>query len=306
MKIIERNISPEEQALNDEVKSFIRECTAIPNEVDIIHHYTNIEALFNGIIVKEPKKEGEEICLWASNCLYMNDRSEMIAGQEYVNKVLKEYFIEDEGCDKKAQGEEGDMDYYITSFSMANDSLQMWGMYGKNGAGIALGFDRAVIEKNNLTLYRCSYLNDKLKEKVNEFCKKLKREKISQRAWDLVVIITLFALLLNENKKQSEEMIDAFIPFLLFMIYAKAPAYKDEYEVRLLIHSDQNSKIKYRVQKDLIVPYIENYFPKEALKTVLVGPTNDMKRTVKSLKTYLDHMGFTDVDIIPSEVPYRG
>lgn len=306
MKIIERKISPEQQALNDEIKSFIEECTAIPKEANIIYQYTNIEALFNGIIVKEPKKEGEEICLWASNYLYMNDTSEIVAGQEYVNKILREYFVEDEENDKKAQDKENDMDYCITSFSMTSDSLPMWGMYGKNGAGIALGFDRAIIEKSSPTLYRCSYLDGKLKDKVSEFCEKVKGEKISQKTLDLAFILALIALLLNEDKKQNKEMIDLFIPFLLFMIYAKDPAYKYEDEVRLLIHSEQDSEIKYRVQNNLIIPYIENYFPKEALNTVWVGPTNDMKRTVKSIDRYLKSKGFNDVKIIESKVPYRG
>lgn len=306
MKIIKREISPEKQALNDEIKSFIGECTAIPKAANIIYQYTNIEALFNGIIVKEPKRKGEEICLWASNYLYMNDTSEIAAGQEYVNKILNEYFIEDEGSDKKVQDKEDDMDYYITSFSISRDSLPMWGMYGKNGAGIALGFDRAIIEKSNPALYRCSYLDDQLKGKVNEFCEKVKAKKISKEAFDFTLFFVLVALLINKDKNQSEEVINTFLPFQLFMSYAKDPAYKYEDEVRLLIHSDKDSEIKYRVQNSLIVPYIENFFPKEALKTVLVGPTNDMRRTVKSIDRYLKSKGFNDVEIIESKVPYRG
>lgn len=305
MEIIEREMSPEEQAFNKEVQAFIKECTVIPDGTDIIYQYTNIDALFNGIIVKEQKKEGAEICLWASNYLYMNDPSEIATGQEYINKILKEYFVEDDG-DKDIQDKMDDLDYYITSFSMASDSLPMWGMYGKNGSGIALGFDRAIIEKTNPSLYRCTYLDQDLKDKVKSFCEKVKGEKITQKALSVVLIIALFAMLLNKDKKQNEEFLNAFMPFLLFMIYAKAPAYKYEDEVRLLIHPDKDSVIKFRTQNNLIVPYIENHFPKEALKIVLVGPTNDMKRTVKSIDRYLKHKGFNDVQIIESEVPYRG
>lgn len=305
MEITEREMSPEEQAFNKEVQAFIKECTVIPDGTDIIYQYTNIDALFNGIIVKEPQKGGTEICLWASNYLYMNDPSEIATGQEYVNKILKEYFVEDDG-DKDIQDKMDDLDYYITSFSMTSDSLPMWGMYGKNGSGIALGFDRAIIEKTNPSLYRCTYLDQDLKDKVKSFCVKVKGEKITQKALSVVLIIALFAMLLNKDKKQNEEFLNAFMPFLLFMIYAKAPAYKYEDEVRLLIHSDKDSVIKFRTQNNLIVPYIENYFPKEALKIVLVGPTNDMKRTVKSIDRYLKHKGFNDVQIIKSEVPYRG
>lgn len=306
MEITTKELSPERQALYDEIRIFIKERTAIPEKIDTIYQYTSIDALFNGIIVKEPKKEGEEISLWASNYLYMNDPSEIAAGQEYVNEILKEYFIEDFNSNESTHGLEDNQDYYISSFSTNMDSLPMWSMYGKNGSGIALGFDRTIIEKTNPNLYRCTYLDQDLKDKMKSFCEKVKGEKITQEALDIVIIIALFVMLLNKNKKQNEEILDAFMPFLLFMIYAKAPAYKYEDEVRLLIHSDENSEIKYRTQNNLIIPYIENYFPKEALKTVIVGPTNDMKRTVKSIDRYLKSKGFNDIQIIPSDVPYRG
>ena len=305
MEITTKKMSPEEQAITNEIKSFVSECTTIPKETKIMYQYTNIDALFNGIVVKEPKEEGEEICLWASNYMYMNDPNEIATGQKYVDEVLNEYFLEDNNTDGKEVQELEDLDYYITSFSKTKDSLPMWGMYGKNGAGIALGFDREVIENTNPALYKCVYLDDELKSKVKYFCEKVKGDKISKETLSAIVLLGVLALSLNKDKNQTEEIIDNITLFLLFMIYAKDPAYKYEDEVRLLIHPDANTKIKYRAQSNLIIPYIENSFPKEALKEVWIGPTADMKRTVKSVKTYLDHKGFTDVKIIPSEVPYR-
>ena len=81
--------------------------------------------------------------------------------------------------------------------------------------------------------------------------------------------------------------------------------HKYENEIRLLIQPDKDSKIKHRCQNNLIVPYIENFFPQKALKEIWIGPTNDRERTKKSLKAYLDYMGFSDVEIKQSEVPYR-
>ena len=302
MEIKYSEISPEEQALTDEIKSFIRECTTIPKATKIIYQYTNIDALFNGIVVKEPKKEGEEICLWASNYMYMNDPNEIATGQKYVDEVLDEYFLEDNNTDVKEIQELEDLNYYITSFSKTKDSLPMWGMYGKNGAGIALGFDRMIIENTNTDLYQCAYIDEELKSQVKSFCEKVKGEKISKETLSGIILLGILTFSQNKDKKQTEDIINNF----LFMIYAKDPAYKYEDEVRLLIHSDANTKIEYRTQSNLIIPYIENLFPKEALKEVWIGPTTDMKRTIKSVKTYLDYKGFTHVDIIPSEVPYRG
>lgn len=63
--------------------------------------------------------------------------------------------------------------------------------------------------------------------------------------------------------------------------------------------------IKYRLKNNLIVPYVELYLPKSALKEIWIGPTNDMELATKSLRTYLDHMGFNEVEIKQSKVPYR-
>ena len=304
MEITYKEIPSEKQALDDEIKSFVKACTTIPKETDIIYQYTNIDALFNGIIVKEPKTTGEEICLWASNHLYMNDPAEIETGEKYAAEILNKYVIED-ADDNVSQLLEV-QDYYITSFSQTKDSLPMWGMYGKNGAGIALGFDRAIIEKTSPVLYKCVYLDEELKNKVISFCEQIKGEKMLKDGFSALVFIALLALLLNKDKKLYEEIMNYFISFILFMIYAKDPAYKYEDEVRLLFQSDVSKTIKYRAQNNLIIPYIENLFPKEALKEIWIGPTTDMQRTIKSLKTYLDHKGFTDVNIIPSEVPYRG
>lgn len=50
----------------------------------------------------------------------------------------------------------------------------------------------------------------------------------------------------------------------------------------------------------------KNYLPKSALKEVWIGPANDMTRVAKSLKRYLDYMGFGNVVIKKSQIPYRG
>ena len=65
-------------------------------------------------------------------------------------------------------------------------------------------------------------------------------------------------------------------------------------------------KIEFRHRNNLIIPYIKNYLPKFALKEIWIGPANDMDRVAKSLKKYLDYMGFGDVVIKKSRIPYRG
>ena len=66
--------------------------------VDSWYHYTSLDAIINGIIVQNPKPQ-EEICLWATHSLYMNDPSEFSMGVSLIdsiyNSVLK-YFENDQ------------------------------------------------------------------------------------------------------------------------------------------------------------------------------------------------------------------
>jgi len=286
----------------EEILSLITERTIIPDDLQVIYQYTNIEALFNGIIVKEPTKN-EEICLWASDYRYVNAPSEMSIAQKYVNEIFDEYFIEEKN-NEIAINLISDTDYFITSFSTTIDSLPMWNMYGKNGSGIALGFNKDIVHNDNNPLYKCVYLDKKIREKIKSFCENYKGKKITKedfhKGFCLIILASLFAFF-----KGKVKALDEIIALFQFVISTKDPAYKYENEIRLLIKSNKDSKIKYRCQNNLIIPYIENFFPKNALKEIWVGPTNDMERTIKSLRTYLDYMGFSDVEIIKSEVPYR-
>jgi len=294
--------------LYENILSFVKESTVIPDETEIIYQYTNVEALFNGIIVKDPKKD-EEICLWASHYLYLNDPTELEMGQKYFEEILIQYFIEEDNNDVK-NDLINDEDFFITSFSATQDSLPMWSMYGKNGTGIALGFDKDVIHggSNNEPLFRCVYLDKDIKDKIVSFCKNYKGEKITKTAFGFTFIVVFLAALCSKNEKSFREQLDdsGIMSFLQFMIGVKAPAYKYENEIRLLIQPDKDSKSEmYRCQNNLIVPYIENFFPKKALKEVWIGPTNDMERTEKSLRSYLNSKGFSDVKIYRSTVPLR-
>ena len=68
---------------------------------------------------------------------------------------------------------------------------------------------------------------------------------------------------------------------------AKDDAYKHEQETRGVVHCDDASKIKYRVRNGYITPYVEIRVPKEALKKIVVGPTNNKMLTVQGAGGFL-------------------
>lgn len=121
----------------------------------ILYHYTSVDALFGGIIVKNNPEPGKEICLWATNCHYMNDPEELSIGIQLANKVLDFSFDESNENAKWLKDKT-----YITSFSSAVDCLPMWGMYGQKGHGLALGFDTDIIKASfSDLLLKCIYVN---------------------------------------------------------------------------------------------------------------------------------------------------
>ena len=57
------------------------------SDAEYLYHYTSIEALINGIVVKNPNV-GEEICLRATHNRYMNDPTEFEKGITLLNNLL--------------------------------------------------------------------------------------------------------------------------------------------------------------------------------------------------------------------------
>lgn len=286
------------------IKKFVEKNMLIDENVDVLYQYTNIEALFNGIIVKDNKGDGKDICLWASDCGYMNDPMELKSGNEFLKELT--------GLDLSVDGDLSG--FYSTSFSTVADILPMWNMYGKNGSGICLGFNKKIVmDMFKDRIYKCLYLTDDTKSKLKALMKGYKptgNPLENDVAGLTLLFLIAWSLLKDKRDEVSKAISQTFLPAILLMTYGKNKAYDYENEIRLLDSTNtiDDREVKYRCQNNLIVPYIENYLPKEALTEIWIGPTNDMERTKKSIMTYLRHKGFVieKIKIIHSEVPYRG
>ena len=89
---------------------------------------------------------------------------------------------------------------------------------------------------------------------------------------------------------------------------AKNEAYKHERETRGVVCCDNASLVKYRVRNGYIAPYVEIRVPKEALKKIVVGPTNNKVLTMQSIYHFLQINGYdiNKIDVVSSKIPYRG
>lgn len=283
---------------------YIEEKTALP-EQPLIYHYTNVEALFNGIIVKSPEKD-KEICLWASNCEYMNDPEEIQTGFKLINKVFH--------ADKKKVYDTKTINLakescFLISFSALSDSLPMWGMYGKNGSGITLGFDHKVLTGNiastSSMLHSCMYIDSQDHSELKSILFTVPESDIPEN-FDRTNKEHVKKLAGKFFLNLLESMFTGIGSALYLILTSKHPAYSYEKEIRLLEFNEDKSLVKSRHRGNLVIPYIEKCFPKAALKEIWIGPASDMKRSKKSIETFLNANGFGHVKVRLSKVPYRG
>lgn len=296
MKIKNIEKIPEEVTIIKYFKSIIK----IPEEVTTIYHYTTIEALTNGIIVNKAVKD-KEICLWASNCEYMNDPDEVKSGYQFLNKIVGSYLDNKENLPDVSEYDYTIKDkIFITSFSTQNDSLPMWKMYGKDGKGIVLGIDKEIISKvYEPLIYKCIYNSDKHIREISQILnpKKITRDSNIDNSGELEKgLETALSGIIG--------VINDILTTLAYSIFlVKNEDYSYEDEIRLFTIAEKN--IAFRCKNDLIIPYINIFLPKEALKEVWIGPTSDLIRTKKSLRTFLDAKGFNNVKIFKSNIHYR-
>lgn len=220
----------------------------------LIYHYTSVDSLFNGIITKNVEDESKAISLMATDTEYLNDpkENEMNAkaieilstlDSDDISKELAKFIV-----DLKTSISKHD---FITSFSLAVDSLPMWSLYAKKGEGIALGFDISTLIEGDKIILPCLY--DK-KQLINYrrdllLCAK---EKIKQKL---------------QHKPDNEDYSLALFPLLnifLSRLY-KDSSYEYEQEYRFIDFDDDD--IQYRSSNNLIIPYRLNFFSKKSITT---------------------------------------
>lgn len=270
------------EQLEDLVKEALYKTTrGLTYDVESIYHYTNIEALFNGIICKEPLEVGKELSILSTCSEYLNDPTEVEYGKTIVTNIVSKYES------LKLRPSLGiKAENYVTSFSLNKDSLPMWSMYGKNGNGIALEFDLQALMWHMGMIYPCIY---KQEDAERLFCEILSmcEEKLGTK-------------LDKDARYCVENIIYSYISTLI-----KVPAYEHEREMRFYTKYLYRKDIQFRYANNLIIPFIKTYLPKDTLKAIIIGPNNSMERTKLSLRMYLDAMGMKNVELVESEIPYR-
>lgn len=294
-----------------------------------IFHYTNIATLIG--MLKNASTENAFMTFWASHISYMNDPEEKKYGMKKIWEVLPTVEEELDIPPKRRIGslERKELDKFIKilsteEYSLANayaisfskffDYLPMWKMYGQDGNGICLGFDKTILNK---------YLEENHMEKIapvrygiGENISDIQQAQKEKEDWKNYIkekykeyynnYSEKFENITNPDKDKTIAFYTYVTLFAFIPQYIKNPAYEYEKEYRLCC-GELRHTVHFRNQNGLLLPYLEIKLPLNALKIITTGPTTDSERQmisiVKLLKTKYSNCG--NITYYSSDIPYR-
>lgn len=290
-----------------------------------IFHYTNVTTLMG--MLENASTENAFMTFWASHISYMNDPEEKKYGMKKILEVLPT--VEDELKIPSEQRinnlEQKELDKFIKilsteknnvintyaiSFSESFDYLPMWKMYGQDGNGICLGFDKKILNK---------YLEDNNMEKIasvrygtgddisdaqgeqdwKSFIKnEYEKYHVMSNAW-----VEMGA---SPDKNKSIALYTYVTLLAIIPPYIKNPAYEYEKEYRLCCRELRHT-VHFRNQNGLLLPYLEIKLPLNALKIITTGPTTDSERQMISIAKLLKEKydNWDNITYYSSDIPYR-
>jgi len=251
----------------------------------VVFHYTDMEALINII-------RNDSIVFRATNCMYLNDTREITEGITSVERVLKERL------DVRLFS-----NTYIASFSLAEDSLSMWNMYAANGNGCAIGLDGHFLLKTFGNEIRCTYGEKEIDENLSSFMTLSKTGAVSY---------------MGPNQQEMQAQINQVSGIIrqyvssniikTTCIGAKNESFAHEQEIRYIVETNNPNRIKFKTTNGIIIPYVEQKIPKEALRSITIGPINNTELVRKSIEIFLTINGYDikKIRVKSSNIPYRG
>lgn len=270
----------------------------------------------------------ESKCIFMNDISAMNDPAEQIVNKFDMSKILyqlyqaepfewnyvydtfEQYLSDLSQMFNMSRNNFYNIFYFGLCFSEKQNNLNMWRMYGDDGKGIAITFDKSELENvvnsnNNLKLCKVNYEKD-IKSILYSIAKiifnKIKDLSLSQDFDGL--------------RKYKDEFFQE-INNLSFMY--KTQDYKDEAEIRLVdiqgcdqiicnddvkdIHEINTKKFNTRLKNGKIILYRNFDISNLKVKNICFGPTNNYDLT--ATKIFLAKNKFDVEEIYKSEIPYR-
>ena len=286
---------------------------------DVVYHYTSLDAMTKII---------ESGTLWCTAISYLNDFSEreivrsavrvqleiLQKGGAPVDPALS--LIDDPYTHAGGRLSSLAPETFVTSFGANNDSPMHWRSYCPKHCGVAIGFKKKALENarineklmpgtlsETIAFGRVTYL-------------KLDDWKIINKMILAAVAYATKAVERGSTMPEPYTLSDYFSMYIdRFAVGSKLNAFEAENEYRLVLFGlfARENNLKFRTVRSTLIPYVEVFIPStsssanvwDAIDSVTIGPTANMKLTARSVRAFLDIRGAHDVKLITSDVPYR-
>jgi hypothetical protein len=279
---------------------------------EILYHYTSANALLS--IVNSGR-------IRAANIDYLNDSSEVdwmwrAVASQLKATTLSENKLESEYATQvlKKLEERRRFNEFVASFSENGDDLSQWRAYCPGGFGYSIGFDSAAL--------RTQWVSDPSGGEpafVGSALKKIRylgEEDATDLSKELDVVMG-FSPSIKQGFPGPVYKEDVAIAILGMVAPSiKHSAFRGENEWRLILTKPHKPMPHQRFRPGIstIVPYIEAILNRDSnsnppakyiIRRIVIGPTPNRDLSVRSLQALFTSVGHPEVQIDPSEIPYR-
>lgn len=307
-----------------------------------LFHYTSADGLLG--IVKNEQDERGKLHFWFTRSDCLNDISEGIhilsLFREMCSNLLKENVITQSFYDAIKSAEISDHHFvnfpipsredfthesvldcvpchaYICSFSLKEDSLDMWRYYSKGNGGYGLKCYSSLFDEYKDYEYS-DYQEDAMFSLIRSYRVIYSDEEKKQILKN--IITDTFNAFEYSNEAIDDKCIEAkgFIQHTLkiFQFQFKHECYSTEQEFRFVFYlpyerpkllENRMPSVKFRAQNGMLIPYIDLVVEKgnSYLSEVLISPFVENKNIVATTREYLTSCGFRCI-VNKSELPVR-
>ena len=297
---------------------------------DLLYHYTTENGMF-GIL------DSSEI--WPTHIRFLNDLSEQSEGSSLFEREFHLFFGE------KAKGlipgnrdslllsaaraiiriTNDEVGAYIMSFTKdaqsasGGDRLSQWRAYGPGTSGVCLGFDRKKLEAQtsswavkrgvNLSILECSYEETEkisnARALLGQLASLLNLPSPEDSEWlpGSEVLGRLFASLRHDSGWMND--------YLTWAARCKHMGFEEEDESRIIVRlgGQHSALVSFRDGRFASMPHLKIPMiftgSENPPRRIVVGPSLEKEQSVVRLRIDLAQRGIANVEVRPSQLPYR-
>lgn len=258
------------------------------------YHYTS----FGGLIGIVHSRE-----IWATSVHYLNDEQEFRHGLDVVLRHI-EGWLHESGTNHELHSRLSErfrgasrLEVYVFSFSEVPDLLSQWRAYCPDGAGVAIGFPKSLIDQraavHGFDFVPCIY--DPLQQA------------------EAVATMLLEAGTAWENSGRTASELDIQTERLLRLVpRMKHHSFREEKEWRLVSRPliDFGDRLDYRATRSMLLPYVRVGLAEAGqeitLGNIFVGPNRHIESAMLAVGSLLrSRPRIKHMCVERSQVPYR-